>query len=285
MTRDDMLDLYALVQASDGREEATEADELVWSRIVGHLSVDDCAEAIIAHFREQPNVWLQPGHILARVRARRADELARMDADERSAEIAAARNMQRDRHGYIDRSAPEDDDYPPEWTAQQRVAAYWQRIQELRDMGEYEQAMRRPGTLSRQRPATDAERSKAMAAVAAQYSFDDVDEDVPYVNPLAVRCEFCQSPQWEPCTMAMAGLPGQPREKRQRAHPVRLEAAARAAGMDEHLVQRIVDASAKAALKGARQRWAALGKPPQRAVEPPGTERADAGAANAGSSQ
>lgn len=85
--------------------------------------------------------------------------------------------------------------------------------------------------------------------------------------------------------MAMAGLPGQPREKRRRAHPVRLEAAAYAAGMDEHLVQKIVQASVLSALKGARQRWAALGEPPQRAVEPPGIERADAGAGNAGSSQ
>lgn len=253
MTRDEMLDLYALVQASDGREEATEADELVWSRIVGQLSADDCADAIIAHFREQPNVWLQPGHILARVRARRADELARMDPDERGAELAEQQNTRRDRHGYIDRSAPEDDEYPPEWTAQQRVAAYWQRIQDLRDMVEYEQAISRPGTLSRERPASAAGRAKAMAAVAAQYSFEDVDEDVPYVNPLAVRCEFCQSPQGEACTMA--GMPGQEREKRQRAHPVRLEAAARAAGMDEHLVRTIVDASAKAALKGARERW------------------------------
>lgn len=253
MTRDEMLDLYALVQASDGREEATDADELVWARILGPLSVDDCADAIMAHFREQPNVWLQPGHILARVRARRADELARMDPDERGAELAATRNTERDRHGYIDKSAPEDDEYPPEWTAQQRVAATWQRIQELRDMAEYEQAMNRPGTLSKKRPASAAQRAKAMAAVAAQYSFDDVDEDTPYVNPLSVRCEFCQSPQGEPCTMA--GMPGQPREKRQRAHPGRLEAAARAAGMDEHVVQTIVDASAKAALKGARERW------------------------------
>jgi hypothetical protein len=253
MTRDEMLDLYALVQTRDGREEPTDADELVWARILGQLSVDDCADAIIAHFREQPNVWLQPGHILARVRARRADELARMDPDERGAELAATRDTRRDRHGYIDRSAPEDDEYPPEWTAQQRVGAYWQRIQELRDMGEYEQAISRPGTLSRQRPASAAQRAKAMAAVAAQYSFDDVDDDAPYVNPLSVRCEFCQSPQGEACTMA--GMPGQPREKRQRAHPGRLEAAARAAGMDEHAVRAIVDASAKAALNGARQRW------------------------------
>ena len=251
MIRDDLINLYALVQASDNREEITDADIAIWQQIIGDLDPGDCVDAIMAHFREQPGVWLQPGHIRVRVRARHADELSRMDPDERAEAVATRHNAARDRYGYVDKGAAEVPDYPAEYTADQRVTAYWQWMQEQRDMHEYEQAITHRRTLSPTRPATDAQRAAAMQKITAdQYSLEFTDE-VPYVNPLTVRCQFCQAPQGDQCTMA--GMPGQPPEKRVRAHPTRIADAARKVGLDEHQTKTILMASCKAAIGAAAQ--------------------------------
>ena len=247
MIRDELIDLYALIQASDNRDEISEADIVIWQQVLGDLSADDCLDAVMAHFREQPGVWLQPGHIRARVRARKADELARMDPDERAGAVAAHQRTPRDRYGYVDKAAPEDGEYPAEFTPAQRVQAYWQRLQEHRDMREYEQAIAHPRTLSPTRPATASQRAKAMALVAShQYALDELTEGAPYVNPLTVRCGFCGAPQGDQCTVA--GMPGQPREQRVVAHPMRIQDAGRKAGLDEHQINAILLASCKAAV-------------------------------------
>jgi hypothetical protein len=108
MDADDIRDLIAVVQAVDNRE-GSDADVIVWLHMLGHLDKDDCAEAIMWHRAEKPGVWLEPGHVLQRVRAVRADRLSRMSPDERDAHTRAA-GAPRDEFGYVDKSGP---DYVP----------------------------------------------------------------------------------------------------------------------------------------------------------------------------
>lgn len=82
MDRVDVVDLLTIVQSGDSRTIG-EIDIGFWLQMLGAYDKDDCLDAIIAHRSEKPGVWLEPGHVVGRVRATKRDRLDRMDPDER----------------------------------------------------------------------------------------------------------------------------------------------------------------------------------------------------------
>ncbi|MEC4836857.1 hypothetical protein R2362_20185 [Mycobacteroides chelonae] len=84
MNRDEVIDVLSAVVAAD-RRTVGKADVDVWQAVIGDLPFDMAVKAVRDHLRECPDVWLQPGHIYARVKAKRRDELARESADDRRA--------------------------------------------------------------------------------------------------------------------------------------------------------------------------------------------------------
>jgi len=133
MDRDDILDLLAIIAAGDNRTVG-ETDVTIWGAMIGGLPKDDCLAAVEAHRKEQPGVWLEPGHVVQRVRAVMRDRFDRLDPDDRGDAWAdlggrpsARGEVRLDRHGVADKSEP-DPEYPPDWSADQRLAAYWKRV-------------------------------------------------------------------------------------------------------------------------------------------------------------
>jgi hypothetical protein len=79
MDREDVIDLLSIVSAIDHRTIG-EMDIGVWAAMLGgRASEDDCAMAIMDHFREQPNIWLTPGHVVQRVKTMVNDRIARQE--------------------------------------------------------------------------------------------------------------------------------------------------------------------------------------------------------------
>jgi hypothetical protein len=76
MNRVEIIDILTAVQVVDHRTVG-EGDILMWGAIIGDLSKDDALQAVLDHRREQPGVWLEPGHIYERVRAIRQDRFQR----------------------------------------------------------------------------------------------------------------------------------------------------------------------------------------------------------------
>ncbi|WP_078345162.1 hypothetical protein [Mycobacteroides chelonae] len=73
MNRDEVIDVLSAVVAAD-RRTVGKADVDVWQAVIGDLPFDTAVNAVRDHLRECPDVWLQPGHIYARVKAKRRDE-------------------------------------------------------------------------------------------------------------------------------------------------------------------------------------------------------------------
>ncbi|PVA66194.1 hypothetical protein [Mycobacteroides abscessus] len=100
MTRDEVIDVLTAVVAAD-RRTVGKADVDVWQAVIGDLPAAMAIEAVRDHLRERPDVWLQPGHIYERVKAKRRDQLARESAEDRRARedhrdaALAARNRER----------------------------------------------------------------------------------------------------------------------------------------------------------------------------------------------
>lgn len=88
MNRNDTVDILALVSAADRRTiGATDVD--VWFGVIGELGRDECAQAVRDHLRQDPDVWMQPGHVYKRARAIRRDLLEREPEERRSARQTA----------------------------------------------------------------------------------------------------------------------------------------------------------------------------------------------------
>jgi len=79
VNRNDMVDLLTAVAAGD-RRQIGEADITAWTAVIGDLGRDECLAAVVVHRRERPGVWLEPGHLLAIVRAARTERGRREDA-------------------------------------------------------------------------------------------------------------------------------------------------------------------------------------------------------------
>lgn len=84
MNRNDVIDVLSVVAAAT-RRSVGETDVDVWQAVIGDLSKDQCLLAVRDHLRERPGVWLEPGHIVERVKAKRRDELDRESDEQRDA--------------------------------------------------------------------------------------------------------------------------------------------------------------------------------------------------------
>jgi hypothetical protein len=82
VNRNDVIDVLSVVAAAT-RRSVGETDVDVWQAVIGDLSKDQCLLAVRDHLRERPGVWLEPGHIVERVKAKRRDELDRESDEER----------------------------------------------------------------------------------------------------------------------------------------------------------------------------------------------------------
>ena len=128
MDRDDVIDLLAIISTVDNRD-VTDADILVWHEHLERFNKDDCLTAVMQH-QQQSTAWLQPAHVVQRVRAMTNDRIERADPDDRPHLVGL--NAPRDSYGYGDKSAG-DGEYPEEWTAEQRVSHYWDNLRRQRD--------------------------------------------------------------------------------------------------------------------------------------------------------
>jgi hypothetical protein len=76
MKTQEIIELLGVIAVVDKRTVG-EADVIAWETIIGDLPAGDALLAVRDHFRERPGVWLEPGHIVQRVRAVRRDRLER----------------------------------------------------------------------------------------------------------------------------------------------------------------------------------------------------------------
>lgn len=76
MNHDDVIDVLSTIAAVD-RRTVGEADVMLWTEILDTIPKDLALQAVIAHFREKPGVWLEPGHIYTRVKAMQRDQFDR----------------------------------------------------------------------------------------------------------------------------------------------------------------------------------------------------------------
>jgi hypothetical protein len=88
MNRNDVIDLLSAIAAAD-RRTVGKADVEVWQQVIGELPKGLAIQAMRDHWREEPGVWLEPGHIFQRVRAFMRDHLEREPDDYREARQAA----------------------------------------------------------------------------------------------------------------------------------------------------------------------------------------------------
>lgn len=95
----------------------SEAVRLAWAEHIGmtSLSLEDLLDAVTAVYGVQtgPGFRMLPGHVIAAARVIRQDRVQRTDVSPPAVVV-------------------EEPDYPAEWTTEQRLAAYWERVDELR---------------------------------------------------------------------------------------------------------------------------------------------------------
>jgi hypothetical protein len=84
MNKADVVDVLSFVQAGD-RRTVGEGDVEMWFLVVAEVPKDFAISAVVAHFRDRPGVWLEPGHIFQRWRDHRRDQLSREDDAAREA--------------------------------------------------------------------------------------------------------------------------------------------------------------------------------------------------------
>ena len=95
MNQNDVIDVLTAVAAGDRRTVGPE-DVQLWGMVLdADMPKTFALEAVLAHFKERPDTWLQPGHIQQRWRDYRRDQLAREEDAAREARQAAldARNV------------------------------------------------------------------------------------------------------------------------------------------------------------------------------------------------
>jgi hypothetical protein len=189
----DVIDLLTIVAVADKRTIG-EADVVLWEKLLGHLDKDDCTDAIMAFRGEQPGVWLEPGHILQRVKAKRRDELDRMNPDDRPKPLTWGSNPIFAQQSSLPPGSP----FGPA-SEESRAAA----------LAEISRILRKDVTAS----GDDA--------------FDGVVR-----HAFTIRCKFCKAGPHEECT-APSGRGKRSPLKNTAAHPTRVKMAALALGYDE----------------------------------------------------
>jgi hypothetical protein len=106
MTRDDVIDVLTAVAAAD-RRTVGHSDVDVWQAVIGDLPRDFALRAVRDHLREQPGVWLEPGHVYQRSRLMMREELEHEPDAFREARQAA-----------LEAKAAADDDSPPPYVGE-----------------------------------------------------------------------------------------------------------------------------------------------------------------------
>ena len=76
MNHHDIIDLLTAVRAGDNRTVG-HGDVEMWHAVIGDIPKLFALEAVIAHRRERPGVWLEPGHIAERWESHRRDRVQR----------------------------------------------------------------------------------------------------------------------------------------------------------------------------------------------------------------
>jgi hypothetical protein len=121
VNRNDVIDVLTAVAAGD-RRTVGDADVDVWQAIIGELTKDFALQAVRDHMRDQPGVWLEPGHVYQRARAIRRDQLERTSPPE-------IEPKHPDEHYPGDAKTVQDPaPYPAGWDAEQRTVAYWYAV-------------------------------------------------------------------------------------------------------------------------------------------------------------
>jgi hypothetical protein len=87
MNRDEVIDVLTAVAAAD-RRTVGHADVDVWQAVIGDIPKDFALQAVRDHLREQPGVWLEPGHVYQRSRVFMRDQLEREPTELREARQA-----------------------------------------------------------------------------------------------------------------------------------------------------------------------------------------------------
>lgn len=112
MNRNDVIDVLTAVAAAS-RRSVGETDVDVWQAVIGEVAKQHALQALRDHLREQPGVWIEPGHVYQRARTLRRNELekeedalrearqAALDARfaDQAAEIAASKGQGRPERG------------------------------------------------------------------------------------------------------------------------------------------------------------------------------------------
>ena len=88
MNKSDIVDVLSFVVAGD-RRTVGDADVEMWFLVMGDVPKDFALHAVVAHRRDYPGTWLEPGHIVQRWKDHRRDELAREPDPMREARQAA----------------------------------------------------------------------------------------------------------------------------------------------------------------------------------------------------
>jgi hypothetical protein len=93
MDRDDVIDLLTIIAQIDNRSIG-DPEIVIWQELIGRYAKDDCLQAIMDHRSQEPGVWLEPGHVVKRVRAAVNDRYERsgLDSPERRALEQAGEN-------------------------------------------------------------------------------------------------------------------------------------------------------------------------------------------------
>ncbi len=87
MNRNEIIDLLTIIAAGD-RRTVGNTDVDFWHNIVGNVPKDLAIEAVRRHFRERPDVWLNPGHVVQGARAIHQERLQHETDDQAAARLA-----------------------------------------------------------------------------------------------------------------------------------------------------------------------------------------------------
>jgi len=88
VNKSDIVDVLSFVAAGD-RRTVGDADVEMWFLVMGDVPKDFALHAVVAHRRDCPGMWLEPGHIVQRWKGHRRDELSREPDPMREARQAA----------------------------------------------------------------------------------------------------------------------------------------------------------------------------------------------------
>ncbi len=88
MNNEEVLMLLTEIAVTDKRTIGR-ADIAAWAAILtDDIPLGFARQAVVAHFREQPGIWLNAGHVVERWRAYRRDQLTRESDEQREARQA-----------------------------------------------------------------------------------------------------------------------------------------------------------------------------------------------------